>query len=240
MIISFNHINLKIYTYKLIQMEYIKNNKNGSGVFVQIGAGAGDQDSRANYRDGFTEIIKSLPRDRIKRLILVEPNPINIPFLKTCWKDYPNAEIYQTAIVPKRFTGSKLSFYYCVKDAPHYQVASLNRDHVIKHYKDATPDDIETIIVDTINIETFLEKTVKNEPIELLSLDIEGIDSDILLDMDFKRVKVSYLSYEHLHNGNKEAPIQERLKKNDFVFKGNGVDCHGYDYLWFNEKYDNK
>jgi hypothetical protein len=215
-------------------MHYIKNNNNGSGIFIQIGAGAGDQDSRLNYRDGFSEIIKSLPKDRVKKIILVEPNPINIPFLKTCWKDYPNAEIYQTAIVPKYLSGQKLTFYYCIKDAPHFQVASLNKEHVIKHYRDSTADDIKTIMVDTINIETFLEEVVKNEPIELLSLDIEGIDSEIVLDMDLTKIKISYLSYEYLHNGDKEFYVQEKLKKHNFTFKGYGVDCHGYDYLWYN------
>lgn len=35
---------------------------NGNGIFVQIGAGAGDLDKRANCRDGFTELIKKIPR----------------------------------------------------------------------------------------------------------------------------------------------------------------------------------
>lgn len=41
--------------------------QHGSGIFVQIGAGAGDLDVRANCRDGFTEFIKKLPRDQIKK-----------------------------------------------------------------------------------------------------------------------------------------------------------------------------
>ena len=44
---------------------------NGSGIFIQIGAGAGDLDKRANYRDGFTEFIKNMPREYIKKIILV-------------------------------------------------------------------------------------------------------------------------------------------------------------------------
>ena len=31
---------------------------NGSGIFIQIGAGAGDLDARSDFRDGFTEFIK--------------------------------------------------------------------------------------------------------------------------------------------------------------------------------------
>jgi hypothetical protein len=81
-------------------MNYFLNSKH-NGIYVQIGAGAGDQDSRANYRDGFSETIKILPKDQIKKIILVEPNPLNIPNLIECWKDYPQATIVQKAIVPK-------------------------------------------------------------------------------------------------------------------------------------------
>ena len=44
------------------------NSNNGSGIFIQIGAGAGDLDTRAHCRDGFTEFIKQLPRSHIKKL----------------------------------------------------------------------------------------------------------------------------------------------------------------------------
>jgi hypothetical protein len=49
-------------------MDFNKFNKE-SGIFIQIGAGAGDLDKRANCRDGFTEIIKKLPRHIIKKII---------------------------------------------------------------------------------------------------------------------------------------------------------------------------
>ena len=65
-------------------MENLYSDTNGSGIFIQIGAGAGDLDKRANCRDGFTEFIKKLPKNRIKKIILVEPNPINIQLLREC------------------------------------------------------------------------------------------------------------------------------------------------------------
>jgi len=87
------------------------NTDNGSGVFIQVGAGAGDLDKRANYRDGFTEFIKSLPREHIKKIILVEPNPMNIPLLRECWKDYPESVIYDIGIVQSTFKEDSLDFY---------------------------------------------------------------------------------------------------------------------------------
>ena len=39
-----------------------------SKVYIQIGAGAGDLDYRTGCRDGFTEYVKKLPKDTIKRM----------------------------------------------------------------------------------------------------------------------------------------------------------------------------
>ena len=101
-------------------MDNIRNNVNGSGIFIQVGAGAGDLDKRANCRDGFTEFIKSLPRDRIRKIILVEPNPMNIHLLRECWKDYPEAVIYQIGIIPNSLETETIKFYYCKNDLSHY------------------------------------------------------------------------------------------------------------------------
>lgn len=84
---------------------------NGSGIFIQIGAGAGDLDKRANYRDGFTEFIKKMPRENINQIILVEPNPLNIPLLKECWKEYPKSIIYELGVVPTSYKNDTVDFF---------------------------------------------------------------------------------------------------------------------------------
>ena len=71
-------------------------------IFIQVGAGAGDLDSRAGFRDGFTEIVKSRQIESSDRIILVEPNPKNIFALRKCWCAYSAAEIYEVGIVPKK------------------------------------------------------------------------------------------------------------------------------------------
>jgi FkbM family methyltransferase len=161
-------------------MDNVRNNVNGSGIFIQIGAGAGDLDTRANCRDGFTEFIKSLPRDRIKKIILVEPNPMNIHLLRECWKDYPEAFIYEYAIVPNNILRETIEFYYCKNDAPNYQVASIKKEHVQMHYQN---DTIDLMNIPAKTIDQFFKDLNDNNVIELLSLDIEGIDAEILLDL---------------------------------------------------------
>lgn len=44
-------------TYNLIK-EILSTKKKFTLYFIQVGTGAGDLDPRANFRDGFTELIK--------------------------------------------------------------------------------------------------------------------------------------------------------------------------------------
>ena len=214
-------------------MDFSKFN-NGNGIFIQIGSGAGDLDKRANYRDGFTEIIKSLPRQIIKKIILVEPNPLNIPFLKECWKDYPEAVIYEIGIVPKNYPNTSMELYYCPLDGPHYQVASINKNHIQKHYGDNC--ELDKFIIPVKQLENFIHE-ITTEEIELLALDIEGIDAEVLLDINFNNLKFKYISFEHLHLGNYKESVLNHFKNNNYEFLGLGVDTNGYDYLYIDKKY---
>ena len=205
---------------------------NGSGIFIQIGAGAGDLDKRANCRDGFTEFIKRLPRQSIKKIILVEPNPLNIPLLKECWKDYPEAVIHEIGIVPKSYQNSTIDLYYCPLDAPHYQVASINKSHIQKHYGDNC--ELQKFVVPVKQLDTFISE-VTSEEIELLALDIEGIDAEVILDIDFNNLKLKYISFEHLHLGEQKDNVLSHLRNCNYKFLGSGIDHNGYDYLYVNE-----
>jgi len=207
------------------------NINNGSGVFIQIGAGAGDLDKGANCRDGFTEFIKNLPREHIKKIILVEPNPLNIPLLKECWKEYPESIIFEIGIVKKDYKNDTIDLYYCPLDAPHYQVASIKKSHIQKHYGENC--DLEKFIIPVKNLENFINE-ITTEEIELLSLDIEGIDAEIILDIDFDNLKLKYLSFEHIHLGDNKKNVLKRLSNYDYEFLGLGVDYKGYDYLYIN------
>jgi FkbM family methyltransferase len=198
-----------------------------SGVFIQIGAGAGDLDTRANCRDGFTEYIKKLPRHKIKKIILVEPNPLNIPLLKECWKDYPESSIHTLAIVPKEYTHSTIDMYYSPLDEPHYQVASIDPAHVQKHYINT---ELKKFTVATTHLEDFILSVT--ESIELLALDIEGIDAEILLEIDFNKVSPVYLSFEHIHLNDKKEKVLHHLEENGYTYVGSGMDHNGYDLLY--------
>ena len=141
-------------------------------IFIQIGAGAGDRDARANFRDGFTEFVKSIPPKSTQRIILVEPNPRNVVALKRCWKDYPQAEIKQIGIVPDENTSS-LEFYYAEDDQPHFQVCSTDKSHVEKHYPDSK---LIQFTAECKGINSFLGEVLDDRTSCFLALDVEGLD----------------------------------------------------------------
>jgi FkbM family methyltransferase len=208
---------------------------NGNGIFIQIGAGAGDLDKRANCRDGFTELIKKIPRCDIKKIILVEPNPLNIPFLRECWKDYPEAIIYELGIVPKQYQSNTMDLYYCPLDAPNYQVASINKNHIQKHY--GKNCELKKITIQVKELEKFINE-ITTEEIEVLALDIEGIDADVLLDLNLSDLKIKYISFEHLHLGKDKENVLNHFNNSNYKFLGSGLDTNGYDYLYFNKRFN--
>jgi len=209
-------------------------NNNGSGVFIQIGAGAGDLDKRANYRDGFTEFVKKLPREHVKKIILVEPNPLNIPLLKKCWIDYPESIIYEIGIVPLKYNESTIDLYYCPEDAPHYQVASINKNHIYKHY--GNDCNLEKFVISVKHLHDFIDEVISEE-IELLALDIEGIDAEVILDLDFSKLNLKYISFEYIHLGDNKENVLNHLHNSNYHCLGFGVDYNYFDYLYINKRF---
>lgn len=207
-----------------------------SSYFIQVGAGAGDRDSRANFRDGFTEYVKGAPLTSQSKIILVEPNPLNIDALKQCWSLYPNAEIHQIGIVPRELSNSDLLLFYSDLDAPCYQVASLDPRHVLLHYPMLSANDLKVHSIMTDTLESFIETTTSGGKIIMLALDIEGIDSQILLSTDFTSINVCLLSFEHIHLGQKGSEVIKHLNDCGFTYIGEGVDHRGHDVLYGNSK----
>ncbi len=173
--------------------------------FIHIGAGAGDLDPRSNFRDGFSEYVKN-HKVKKKNIFLIEANPKNIKKLKECWKNYKNIKIFNCALVPNNFNKKKIKLYYSEEDAPHYQLLSSDINHIKKYFPNAK---IKSIFVKTMKIKFFLEKYCKNLNIESFSIDVEGIDYEIIMDINFKKYNIKNLSIEYLHLD------KNQKKKND-------------------------
>jgi len=199
-------------------------------IFVHLGAGAGDLDKRANFRCGFTELIKKKCTSEDNAFV-VEANPKNLDKLKLCYKNFQNVKIFNLAITHK--FSKELTFFFTEDDAPHFQVCSIDINHVKKHYPNS---EINSFKVEAININHFFQKYVEKK-IDYLSIDLEGIDYSILMNIDFKNIRVENISIEHLHlTKNQKKNMVSHLNKLGFSYCGNGYDHNNYDYLFKNKK----
>ena len=67
-------------------------------IYVHIGAGAGDLDAGAHFRDGFSEFVKQSD-DSEKKIYVVEANPSNISKLEETWKNYKNVNLQKLIVL---------------------------------------------------------------------------------------------------------------------------------------------
>ena len=200
-------------------------------IFVHLGAGAGDLDSRANFRCGVTEFIKKNSKSSDK-IFLVEANSKNIPKLKKCYKKFQNAKIYNLGIANKK--EKKLNFFYTEDDAPHYQVCTTKKNHLKKHYPNSQ---IKKFSVSTITINDFLKKKVKSKIIDCLSIDLEGIDYESLMSIDIKKKIIKNISVEFIHmNKFQKRKMINHLTKNGYSYAGYGYDHNNFDFLFVRKK----
>lgn len=198
--------------------------------FIQIGAGAGDQDERTDYQDGFTKFVKKNINIHNDKILIVEANPLNLDKLKICWTDYSNLKIFNLAIVDSKFEDEHIKLYYTEDDKPCYQVTSIFKDHVIKHYPDSQ---ILETKVESKKINDFLLQEVGREKIEYLAIDAEGIDFDLIMDLNFKKFDIKNISIEFIHlSRDKKKMIISKLVENGYTYNGKGFDINGYDLMF--------
>ena len=199
-------------------------------IFVHLGAGAGDLDSRANYRCGFTELIKKKINKEDKAFV-IEANIKNLNKLEECYKNFKNVNILNFAISHKNT--DLCEFFFTKDDAPHYQVCSLDINHVKKHYPNSV---IESFKVKGLKINEFFSKYV-GEKIDYLSIDLEGIDYEVMMQINLLKFQIENISIEHLHlNRSQKKNMVNHLNKNGYSYFGNGYDHKNFDYLFKKEK----
>lgn len=198
-------------------------------VFVQLGAGAGDQDPRTHGRDGFTHFVKGQQMGSNDLIVVVEANPHNIPALERAWIHHSNVQVRQVGVVPDEHSAEALTFWFADEDAPHFQVFSLDRQHVQKHYPHSQ---LRSTDVACVPIRRFLEELVKDAELALLAVDVEGIDAEILLAIDWSSFRCQAVSFEFVHLGENEQRVVQTLKNAGLIPAGFGLDTHGYDRLF--------
>ena len=195
--------------------------------YVHLGACVGDFDNKC----GFTTFVKknSSIHDKI---FLIEANPKNIPKLKKNYKNYKNSKIFNIGISSKK--NKKETFFYTEDDAPHYKVCSMNKNHVFKHYPKSI---IKKFEIKTVEINNFFKNYIREKTIDYLSIDIEGIDYEILTKINFEKYNILNISVEYLHlSKNQKKKLINHLIKHGYSYCGFGYDHNNFDFLFKKKK----
>ena len=195
--------------------------------YVHLGACIGDWDNKC----GFTKFIKTNCSTDDK-IFLIEANPKNIIKLKKSYKNFKNAKIFNLGVSIKK--NKKSSFFFTEDDAPHYKICSLNRDHVLKHYPNSI---IKKFEIDTITINNLFKNYIKEKNIDFLSIDIEGIDYEVLTAINLNKYNIQNISIEHLHLTKiQKKNLLKYLEINGYSYCGFGYDHNNFDFLFKKKK----
>ena len=167
-------------------------------IFIDVGAGSLDEGTE----NMFYKFVNNYDKSQINKIVCVEPNEIHLKAVAQRYKEFNNLEIFNVAIVAdKKMKSEKL--YYSPDDKPDFQTASLDKDHVIKHFPNS---EILTKEVKCLEINLFLDNFI-NQKIQYLKLDIEGLDEKVIQSTNFRNYDINYISIEKLHFNQKFKTI---------------------------------
>lgn len=150
--------------------------------------------------------------------ILVEPIPEKATELKEKYKG-ENFFIENTAVTEKK---EKKPFHIAESknDIPDWvSYLSSFKTFNIEWLKKTYPDiNIRTSLIDTITFEELTNK-YNLKKVNILQIDTEGYDYEILNSIDFSKVQIDFIIYEHCHLSHKEMyAIKKMKRKNHYTF----------------------
>ena len=199
--------------------------------YVHLGACIGDWDKTGINRCGFTEFIKRNSKSNDK-IFLIEANPKNIDKLEESYKDFHNAKILNLGVSAKE--NGEVTFFYTEDDAPYYMVCSTKINHVLKHYPNSK---ISEFKIKSVSINNLLKNYIKEKKIDFLSIDLEGIDFEILMSINFENYNIKNISFEYLHLSKIEKKkLVNYLLKYGYTYCGFGYDHDNFDFLFKKKK----
>ncbi len=192
---------------------------------IQIGSGSASLDT--SFQDGFSNYIIS--NNIEKKVFIIEANSIHMNNLKKFYVKNKNVKIYNLAIIPDDIDLKIMDFFYCLEDFPNYQIFSNSKSFVKKHFPNGK---IEKKSVECLRISEFFDKN-NIKKIDYLSIDIEGMDYSVLINLDLKKFKIENISFEHLHLSFwQKIKIVSKFINNGYFFSGMGFDIRKSDWMF--------
>lgn len=142
--------------------------------------------------DGFeNDIIRPLVLKYGLKGAIVEPQPLAFEKLKKTYAGVEGISILQRAISEK---DGKEMFYSVAGCA--VQQASFSKKHLIQHGIDQS--EIVAQEVRCSSVMSLMEE-LNYENFDFIQIDAEGFDTDIIMSIDFDKVKPSVIRFEHAH-----------------------------------------
>lgn len=182
---------------------------------IQIGAN--------NGRDHVLEFATQ-NKDKINKIILVEPVPLLENVLKETYKNFSQATIEIAGIVYDK-TENTMPFYYL--PGGNFEVSTFDINHLITH--GAPKNEILTIHVPVMTFDELMKKHNLTE-LDNLFIDAEGMDCKILKSIDLKKYKINMIQFESEHSdgtrnrGRNFESVSQYLINNNYEIRHSGFD----------------
>lgn len=189
-------------------------------IIVQLGANRG--------YDGLHNWLKNNNSVDIEKLILVEPMTEHHKSLNECYSEIKNKIIDSSAIGLEE---GEFDLYWTPKDGPLFEVTSLVRDHVVKHWGNT---DIRSIKVKVKTLEQLLDY-YNLKKIDWLLIDVEGLDAEIALNFNWQKYEITKVDIEHLHLGQNKNKINSLFSDMGYI-PTESSDLYGYDIAFIKKQ----
>lgn len=174
------------------------------------------------------------------QLLLCEPQPELVDKLKENYRDHPNVRFFEGAVGRP---DSDLTFFRVkpeywesldapyLKEAPAYRaptgLASFDKRYLVSNLgplsnkADGSRVEADTVIeevsVEVVSLESLLQKYPEMNPVDVLVIDVEGLDHEIILDSVSRTVLPRILLFESQHlSPNEEANLLEFLRSFEY------------------------
>lgn len=170
---------------------------------IQIGCNSCDDEIFSFIKKNSSEISELIMVDALPKCIEIAKEKYN--FFKG------KIEFVNCAIGVE----SKMVDFFYPKNEETSGHASVYEDHVKRHLH----EEVEKFSIECCEINEFLEKRSLKD-IHLFAIDIEGLDVDVLLKLDFNKFNIDNIIYEFTHADN---TFSVGLKHNLLIQKLNNL-----------------
>jgi len=173
---------------------------------VQIGTNDGEDDLSRYLKSNYSKIEFGL---------FVDANSIFIDKIKESYSNYDNVNVENIAIKSPFEKENELEIFYNTADI-FGQICSSKLSHVLNHSDERwnpglADGEIKSFKVPCLTLDKLFEK-YNIYYLDYLLLDIEGIESEILLNFNWKKYKIKKIEFEYKHLGDYKYNLECMLR----------------------------